>query len=77
MTGRDRLSPESRDHGCIHMQRNYTHMHTLRHKQRHIHFDVNVFTPLSYENSFLMTGKHKSVDHNQPFSLEKCESWRR
>lgn len=37
------------------------------------HFEVNVFAPLSYENSFLMTSKHKNVDHNQPFPSKNSQ----
>ena len=65
MTGHDGPSPESRDHGCIHMQRD-RHAHT--HTNRHAHFEANVFTPLSYENSFfLMTGRHRECpSHSAP-----------
>lgn len=64
MTEQDRLSPGSRDHGRIHMQRHFTHTHS--HTLWRFLLPFHMKTHLNDWN--------KNIDHSRPFPSKKCTS---
>ena len=66
MTGHDRPSPESRDHGCIHMLRDCTYTHQLWRCFSFFFFSF-CFPPFK-----LTTRIHKNVHHNEPVPFKNA-----